>query len=70
MWCKAPTYVIEEADPGGDVNLLLVPRAGLAVEVDRDADLRLGRLALDDCCPCCHFFYLLVGTCGCAEGNL
>ena len=41
---------------GRKLNLLLVPRAGLAVEVDRDADLRLGRLALDDCCPCCHLF--------------
>lgn len=48
-------YVVEEADPGGDADLLLVARAGLAVEVDRDADLRLRRLALNHCRACCHF---------------
>ena len=53
------TYVIQEADPGGDGDLLLVSRPGLAVEVDRDADLGLVRLALDRRRPCCHSCVLL-----------
>ncbi len=55
------TYVIQEADPGGDGDLLLVPRAGLAVQVDRDADLGLVRLALDRRCPRCHLRAFAVG---------
>ena len=39
------TYMVEKPDAGGDVDLLLVPGTRLAVQVDRDGDARLVRLA-------------------------
>lgn len=46
----AHTYMVEEADAGGDLDLL----GGYDVELERDADVGLVRFARDFCCPSCR----------------
>ena len=47
--------MVEEANASRDVDLLLVPRAGLAVQVNGYRDLGLVCLALNRRCPSRHF---------------
>ena len=46
--------MVEEPDTSRHTDLLLVPRPGLAIQVDSDRDLRLARLALNRRCPGRH----------------
>lgn len=54
------TYVVQETNAGRDINLLLVPRSGLAVEVDVNLNLRLVRLALNISSPGCHVSFQVI----------
>ena len=55
--------MVQEANPGRNLDFLLVARARVAVEVDRDGDGRLVRLALNRCRACCHRVSLYARMC-------
>ena len=54
-WVSNEIYVVEKPNASRNIDLLLVSASGLTVQVDRNGDICLIRLALDRCCTCGHF---------------